>query len=66
MDGAFALISTDEEVMELFAPIESADEALSYALLVTEYTAEYNRCWIGCGSWGPEGSSPELPVKSAA
>jgi hypothetical protein len=31
-DGAFHLISTEEELREMFAPIESADEALSYAL----------------------------------
>ena len=53
-DGAFALVSTVDEMRTLFAPIESADEALSYALLVTEYTAEYKGCWVGCGRWGPE------------
>lgn len=33
--------TTQEELAELFAPIESADEALSYALLATHYRAHY-------------------------
>jgi hypothetical protein len=41
LDGTFQLIGTREELRDLFAPIESADEALSYALLATGYSAKY-------------------------
>lgn len=40
--GAFLPISTREELRDLFAPIESADEALSYALLATDYSPKYD------------------------
>lgn len=42
LDGAFREISTQEELRELFAPIESPEEALSYALLATGYSAKYD------------------------
>jgi hypothetical protein len=41
LDGTFQLIGTREKLRDLFAPIESADEALSYALLATGYSAKY-------------------------
>jgi hypothetical protein len=41
LDGTFQLIRTREELRDLFAPIESADEALSYALLATGYSVKY-------------------------
>lgn len=41
VDGAFRFIGTREELQDLFAPIESPDEALSYALLATGYSAKY-------------------------
>ena len=42
VDGTFQPIATLEELRDLFAPIESADEALSYALLATGYSAKYD------------------------
>jgi hypothetical protein len=41
-DGAFQEIGNQEELRELFAPIESADEALGYAMLATGYEAKYD------------------------
>jgi hypothetical protein len=41
LDGTFQLIGTQQELRELFAPIESPEEALSYALLATGYSAKY-------------------------
>jgi hypothetical protein len=41
-EGTFQLITTQEELRDLFAPIESADEALSYALVATGYSAKYD------------------------
>lgn len=40
-DDEFVLIETEDEFRQLFAPIESADEALSYALAVTGLEAYY-------------------------
>jgi hypothetical protein len=40
-DGQFALINTSDELKEVYAPIESADEALSYALAATGLEAKY-------------------------
>jgi hypothetical protein len=40
-DGVSRIISTQEELREWFAPVESADEALSYALVATGYSAKY-------------------------
>lgn len=34
-DTNFILLETKQEVQEFFAPIESVEEALSYAILVT-------------------------------
>jgi hypothetical protein len=39
--GASRTISTQEELRDWFAPIESTDEALSYALVATGYSAKY-------------------------
>ena len=36
------LISTQEELREWFAPIESAEEALTYAMIATGYSAKYD------------------------
>lgn len=41
-DGKFQLIRSPEEFQAFFAPIESAEEALSYALAVTYNEARYN------------------------
>ena len=41
-DGKFKLAASLEEFRALYAPIESADEALSYALAVTGLSAQYN------------------------
>lgn len=54
-DGIFQLVSTKEELRALFAPIESADEALSYALLVTEYHARYDPPAYHSGPCAPGG-----------
>jgi hypothetical protein len=40
-DGVSRTLSTPEELRDWFTPIESADEALSYALLATGYEAKY-------------------------
>ena len=42
-DGEFQLLKTKEEVQAVFAPITSADEALSYALAVTGFSAYYGQ-----------------------
>ena len=42
VNGTFQFIATLEELRDLFTPIESADEALSYALLATGYEAKYD------------------------
>jgi hypothetical protein len=39
--GVSQIITSQEELRDWFSPIESADEALSYALLATGYTAKY-------------------------
>jgi hypothetical protein len=41
LDDTFQLIGSREKLRDLFAPIESADEALSYALLATGYSTKY-------------------------
>lgn len=41
-DGQFRLISTLEELRSLYAPIESREEALSYALAATGLKMQYN------------------------
>jgi len=41
-EGAFTLLTTEEAFRALFAPIESADEALSYVLAVTGLDASYD------------------------
>ena len=41
-EGQFRLVSTFDEFRALYAPIESADEALSYALATTGLSARYN------------------------
>ena len=40
-DGVSWMIASQEELRDWFAPVESADEALTYALLATGYTAKY-------------------------
>jgi hypothetical protein len=40
-DGVSRIITTQEELRDWFAPIGSADEALSYALVATGYSAKY-------------------------
>ena len=41
-DGTFQEIGNQEELRQLFVPIESADEALGYAMLATGYEAKYD------------------------
>jgi hypothetical protein len=40
-DGQFVLIRNEDEFRNIFAPVETADEALSYALAVTGLSAYY-------------------------
>jgi hypothetical protein len=40
-DGEFEIIHSLDELAAVFAPIESPDEALAYALAATGFTAEY-------------------------
>ncbi len=40
-DGEFVLLKTEKDFRKVFAPIESADEALSYALAVRNLSAYY-------------------------
>ena len=42
-DGQFHLINTEDEFRDAFAPIESADEALSYGLAVRNLSAYYGQ-----------------------
>lgn len=42
VDGEIRLIDSAEGMAELFAPIESEDEALSYAIALTGYSALYD------------------------
>jgi len=42
VDDTFRLVSTEADLRDLFAPIESPDEALSYALLATGYSTKYD------------------------
>jgi hypothetical protein len=42
-DGQFKLIKNIEELQQVFAPIESSLEALSYALMVTQLKAYYGQ-----------------------
>lgn len=42
-DESLRLVNSMEELQELFAPIESSDEALSYALLTGPYSARFDR-----------------------
>lgn len=43
IDGAYVNIDSQERLQAIFAPIDSADEALSYALLSTGYKAKYGQ-----------------------
>ena len=40
-DGEYRLIKTEDEFRTVYAPIESPEEALSYVLAVTRYSASY-------------------------
>jgi hypothetical protein len=40
-DGHYRLIATEAELQALFAPVESADEALSFALVATDLAAKF-------------------------
>jgi hypothetical protein len=40
-DGQLQLIRTQDEFREVFAPVQAVEEALSYALAVTRYSARY-------------------------
>jgi hypothetical protein len=40
-DGKFQMIKTQAEFKEVFAPVQSSDEALSYALALGDYSAYY-------------------------
>ena len=40
-DGEYRLLKTEEEFRTVYAPIESPEEALSYVLAVTRYSAAY-------------------------
>lgn len=40
-DGEYRLIETEDEFRTVYAPIESPEEALSYVLAVTRYSAAY-------------------------
>jgi hypothetical protein len=42
-DNAYQLVSGADDLQSLFAPIESADEALSYALAATDLYARYGQ-----------------------
>lgn len=42
-DGQFKLVSNLEEFRKVYAPVESPDEALSYALATTGFKAYYNQ-----------------------
>ena len=42
-DNAYQLVSGADELRPLFAPVESADEALSYALAATDLYARYGQ-----------------------
>lgn len=45
-NGEFVLLKTEEDFRKLFAPIESPDEALSYALAVKNLSAYYGLQYI--------------------
>lgn len=40
-DGEYRLLKTEDEFRTMYAPIESPEEALSYVLAVTRYSASY-------------------------
>ena len=40
-DGKYRLLKTEDEFRTVYAPIESPEEALSYVLAVTRYSASY-------------------------
>ena len=42
-DEKFQLVKNIDELQKLFAPIDSAEEALSYALMATPFQAQYNQ-----------------------
>jgi len=42
-DGQFQLINNMSELQKLFAPIESPEEALSYAMMATQFSAHYGQ-----------------------
>ncbi len=42
-DGQFQLVKNISELQKLFAPIESHEEALSYALMATQFSAHYGQ-----------------------
>jgi len=42
-DGQFQLVKNIDELQKIFAPIESTKEALSYALMATQFVAHYGQ-----------------------
>ena len=42
-DGAYSMLSTPEEFRSFFAPIETENEALSYAMAMTGYSASFGQ-----------------------
>lgn len=53
LDGEFHLVKAPEDFQAIFAPVESEDEALAYALLVTGLNARY-----GLDEWEIGADSP--------
>lgn len=45
-NGEFVLLKTEEDFRKLFAPIESADEALSYVLAIKNLSANYGLQYV--------------------
>jgi hypothetical protein len=46
-DGQYRLIANQSELQALFAPVESADEALAFALVATDLAAKYGLEGVG-------------------
>ena len=46
-DGQYRLIAAQSELQALFAPVDSADEALAYALVATDLTAKFTLDNVG-------------------
>jgi hypothetical protein len=46
-DGQYRLIANQSELQDLFAPVESSDEALAFALVATDLAAKFNLDRIG-------------------